>query len=98
MQERILNYRPTWNFTSELNVTQNYYPINSAIAIVDKKTASQMTLMATRAHGGSAIANGTLELMHNRRLFFDDWRGVGECLNETDEYGNGMKVTTTYYL
>jgi lysosomal alpha-mannosidase len=37
MQKRVLNYRPTWNFTSKLNVTQNYYPINSAIAIKDLK-------------------------------------------------------------
>ncbi|TNV84803.1 hypothetical protein FGO68_gene7787 [Halteria grandinella] len=36
--------------------------------------------------------------MHHRRLFFDDWRGVGEPLNETDEYGNGIQVTTTYYV
>ena len=35
MQERILDYRPTWNFTSVLNITQNYYPVNSAIVIRD---------------------------------------------------------------
>jgi lysosomal alpha-mannosidase len=35
MQERILDYRPTWNFSSILNVTQNYYPINSALVIRD---------------------------------------------------------------
>ena len=36
--------------------------------------------------------------MHHRRMFFDDWRGVGECLNETDESGNGIRVTSKYYL
>jgi hypothetical protein len=36
--------------------------------------------------------------MHQRRLFFDDWRGVGEALNETDEFGNGIRVDATYYL
>lgn len=54
--------------------------------------------MATRSQGGSSIMNGTVELMHHRRLFYDDWRGVGESLNETDEYGNGIQVTATYYL
>jgi hypothetical protein len=54
--------------------------------------------MNTRAQGGSALAEGTVELMHQRRLFFDDWRGVGEALNETDEFGNGMRVDATYYL
>jgi hypothetical protein len=38
MQKRILNYRPTWNFTLENseqyeNITANYYPINSAISL-----------------------------------------------------------------
>ena len=42
--------------------------------------------------------NGSVELMHQRRLFFDDWRGVGEPLNETDEAGNGIQVTTTYFF
>ena len=36
MQKRILNYRPTWNFSESLadsneNITGNYYPINSGI-------------------------------------------------------------------
>lgn len=35
MQQRILDYRPTWNFTTFLNITQNYYPVDSAIAIRD---------------------------------------------------------------
>ena len=37
MQKRILNYRPTWNLdlTANQNITANYYPIGSAIAIRD---------------------------------------------------------------
>jgi hypothetical protein len=35
MQQRILDYRPTWDFVSVMNVTQNYFPVNSAITIVD---------------------------------------------------------------
>lgn len=27
MQERILNYRPTWNWTGSQNVSGNYYPV-----------------------------------------------------------------------
>ena len=98
MQKRVLNYRPTWNFSTILNVTQNYYPVNSAIVIRDDTNMGQLTLMNTRCQGGSALSKGTVELMHQRRLFFDDWRGVGEALNETDEFGNGMRVTATYYL
>ena len=36
MQERILNYRPTWNLETEEYVSANYYPVNSAIAIIDQ--------------------------------------------------------------
>ena len=72
--------------------------MNSAIVIRDEKNSNQLTLMATRACGGSSVETGTVELMHNRRLFYDDWRGVGEALNETDEYGNGISVSTTYYV
>jgi len=40
MQRRVLNYRPTWNLTTEdsLNITANYYPVQSAIAIIDTET------------------------------------------------------------
>ena len=43
--------------------------------------------MNDRAQGGSALAEGTIELMQNRRLFFDDNRGVEQVLNETDSNG-----------
>jgi len=39
MQRRKLNYRPTWNFTDKkdgINITSNFYPVVSAIAIVDE--------------------------------------------------------------
>jgi hypothetical protein len=55
MQRRQLNFRPTWdlNLTANQNITANYYPINSAIAIVDGDW--QLTVMNTRAQGGSVI-------------------------------------------
>ncbi len=36
--------------------------------------------------------------MQNRRLFFDDSRGVEEPLDETDKYGNGITVSANYRL
>ena len=47
MQRRVLNHRDTWNFTTVLHVTPNYYPVNSAIAIRDENT--QMTVMTSRS-------------------------------------------------
>jgi hypothetical protein len=42
--------------------------------------------------------NGRIEIMHHRRMYEDDHRGMGEALNETDEYGNGIVVGSNYYL
>ena len=36
--------------------------------------------------------------MVQRRLFFDDYRGVNEPLNETDSQGNGLGVTVSHYV
>ena len=43
-----------------------------------------MTVLNDRSQGGASIEQGRIELMQNRRLFYDDDRGVDEPLNETD--------------
>jgi hypothetical protein len=98
MQTRVFDYRPTWNFSTEEHVSGNYYPVNSAIAIVDPLKNLQMTVMNDRSQGGSVISKGRIELMQNRRLYYDDSRGVDEALNEKDQYGNGITVVATYHL
>jgi Glycosyl hydrolases family 38 C-terminal domain len=100
MQKRVMNYRPTWNFTSFQKVASNYYPVNSAIAIVDESKRLQMTVLNDRSQGGSAVEEGRVELMQNRRLFYDDDRGVDEPLNETDDQagGQGISVPARYRL
>jgi lysosomal alpha-mannosidase len=57
-----------------------------------------MTVLNDRSQGGSVVQDGRIELMQNRRLFFDDDRGVEEPLNETDQYGNGISVPAKYRL
>ena len=98
MQKRVFDYRPTWDLYTEEHVSGNYYPVNSAIAIVEKTKALQMTVMNDRSQAGSVIKNGRIELLMNRRLYYDDSRGVNEPLNETDSYGNGITVPATYHL
>jgi len=45
------------------------------------------------------VEEGRVELMQNRRLFFDDDRGVEEPLNETDSTtGQGISVPAKYRL
>jgi lysosomal alpha-mannosidase len=65
-------------------VTTNYYPINSAISVVDPKTSFKFTVLNDRSQGGSVLEDGRIEIMQNRRLFKDDNKGVEECMNETD--------------
>ena len=50
MEARRVNYRPTWHYTpaSHQNISVNYYPVTSAIAVRDNATAHQMTVMTTR--------------------------------------------------
>ena len=49
MQKRILNYRPTFNFSSFEEVSGKYYPVISAISIVDEKAKLQLTVMNDRS-------------------------------------------------
>lgn len=98
MQKRQLNFRPTWDLqlTQNQNITANYYPVQSAIAIVEDDW--QLTVMNSRSQGGSVIVDGRIELMQNRRINNDDWRGMGEPLNETDANGDGISVPATYFV
>jgi hypothetical protein len=102
MQERVLNYRSYYNITDKVyslinsNITANFYPINSAVALRDGQR--QFTVMNDRAQSGSALNPGSIELMQNRRIPTDDNKGVGEFLNETDQWGNGIRVPATYFV
>jgi len=49
MQKRVINSRPDYTTTSDMTVSNNYYPINSAIAMRDLTTNSQVTIMNTRS-------------------------------------------------
>ncbi|GFN78507.1 alpha-mannosidase [Plakobranchus ocellatus] len=82
--ERRLNYRPTWKLEQTESVAGNYFPINALIAIKDGKSDLQFTVLTDRSHGGSSLNDGDVEIMLHRRLLYDDCKGVGEALNETD--------------
>lgn len=57
-----------------------------------------MNVMNSRSQGGSVLKPGRVELMQNRRLNRDDWRGMGEALNETTSTGQGITVNARYYV
>ena len=64
----------------------------------DKSTDRWFSVMNDRSQGGSALKPGTIELMQNRRIPTDDLKGVGEYLQEKDNFGHGIRVRATYYL
>ena len=96
MQKRQLNYRQDWNLSTHQNVSSNYYPINQAIVIQDEVKQLAFVVTNDRSQGGGVFDNSRVELMHNRRLFLDDERGVDEALSENGTYGNGITIQATY--
>jgi len=79
MQERKINYNPRfpWPVADWQNVSSNYYPVDSAIAVKDTKKQRQVTILNDRAQGGSAdLSKSTIELNQQRRLIQDDNKGV----------------------
>eukprot|EP01132_Coremiostelium_polycephalum_P008521 gene8521-10475_t len=85
MQKRVLNYRPSWNFTVVQPTSGNYVPVNNIAYIQDTKAQSQFTVITDRSRGCASLDNGQIEFMLHRRTLQDDGRGVGEPLNETTQ-------------
>lgn len=78
-------------------VAENYFPVNAAMFIEDESRS--FTVLVDRSQGGSSLSDGSLELLVQRRLLYDDGRGVAEPLNETDSgitscppYGNSTRL------
>jgi lysosomal alpha-mannosidase len=69
MQRRVYGERPTWDLVTSENASANYYPVNTAISIVDEKSKLKMTVLNDRSQGGASLSAGQIELMQNRRLF-----------------------------
>ncbi len=51
----------------------------------------RLIIVNDRSQGGSSINDGQIEIMVHRRLLYDDFRGVGEALNER-AFGTGLIV------
>ena len=99
MQERRVNYRPTWDLNVTQPISDNYYPINHGITIKDDKMT--LEVLNDRPQGGSSLTEGSMEFMIQRRTYKDDSRGVGEAINETNPNsinGTGLGVITKHYL
>ena len=98
LMKRVLNYRPTWNYTVFEPVAGNYYPVNSRMLLRDPIHDIQLSVLTDRSQGGTSLSDGTAELMLHRRILLDDNFGVSEALNETGLDGNGLMVRGSHFL
>ena len=85
MQKRELSFKDIQK-ASPSDISANFYPITSAIVIrdADTKRHNQMILMTSRTQGGSSLKSGHIELVHSRRMLFDDRESQEIVLNDTD--------------
>lgn len=95
--ERVRNYRETWDLKlhdSQETVAANYVPMTTGAYIKDNKY--QLNVVTDRSQGVSSLIDGQLEVLVHRRLLKDDGRGVGESLNEQEQYwsADSKKVVT----
>lgn len=51
--------------------------------VQDKGSGAELAIVTDRAQGGGSLKSGQAEIMVHRRMLLDDWRGVGEPINET---------------
>ena len=98
MQKRVRNFRPAWKLNQTEPAAGNYYPVNSRIALVDESKDVQFVILNDRSQGGASLSDGCVELMVHRRTLVDDKRGVGEPINETGQFGDGLIIRGKHYL
>eukprot|EP01118_Nematostelium_gracile_P016074 TRINITY_DN6577_c0_g1_i2.p1 TRINITY_DN6577_c0_g1~~TRINITY_DN6577_c0_g1_i2.p1 ORF type:complete len:961 (+),score=254.85 TRINITY_DN6577_c0_g1_i2:83-2884(+) len=72
-----------WPYNVTEPIASNYYPMNQAAYINDASQDLQFNVITVQSRGVASINDGELETCVYRRLLVDDWRGVGEPLNET---------------
>ena len=92
MVTRVRDFRPSWNATIREPIAGNYAPVNCAIETTDAALGLTLFVASDRSQSGASIADGSVELLVQRRLLADDQRGVGEPLSEPGVTGTGIVV------
>ncbi|KAK3784564.1 hypothetical protein RRG08_003372 [Elysia crispata] len=72
-------HRKKWR--SKFLIQGNYHPMTSMVYIEDENL-SRVTLITSHSHGASTQSPGWLEVILDRRLIQDDWRGLHEGVKD----------------
>uniref|UniRef100_A0A6A7G152 Alpha-mannosidase n=3 Tax=Hirondellea gigas TaxID=1518452 RepID=A0A6A7G152_9CRUS len=75
---------------SKLTLQGNYYPVASQAFIQD--STKRLTLLTGQPHGGSSLASGQIEVMQDRRLMQDDFRGVEQGVTDNVVTPNVFRI------
>lgn len=74
----------------KLPLQANYYPVPTQMYIED--AAWRLTVLTGQPLGGASLAAGQLEIMQDRRLTFDDNRGLGQGVMDNRPVLNVFRV------
>lgn len=69
----------------QIGIQGNYFPITTATYIEDSITTDsprRMTLLTDHGQGAASWQQGWLEIMLERRMYYDDARGMGEGVTD----------------
>lgn len=62
--QRTKDKRPDYTYDSTKEpVASNYYPVTSAIAIIDEKKDLEVAVLNDRSQGGTSLGKGEIELL-----------------------------------
>ena len=71
MMPRTRDSRPTYDLGEIVEpVAQNYFPVNSRLAVSDVGTGDTAVVLNDRAQAGGSIRDGQMELLVHRRLVY----------------------------
>ena len=67
---------------SNLLIQGNFHPLTTAAFLEDDSRHFRLTLLTSEAHGMASLNTGWLEVVLDRRLMQDDWRGLNEGVTD----------------
>ena len=85
--------RPHFDLDVTDPVSGNFYPINTMVVMNGTSSPFSVAVTPDRPMGVASLKSGELTFLLHRRLLFDDNRGVGEPLNQTD----GIRAAKFYF-